>query len=193
MAGFEHGEKLVCLTQVKVSDRTFKAGDDFPYIEMNVEPNLVDSLLSQRKVARATHVGQQMLDELRVERVEKVIRNYEDGRVAVSWPRNEPLPPGVIDGRPEHLRGEVVVADPENAGGDPDGGGDPDSDDENAGGDPDGGDGGDPNAGGGNSAVQIVPADGVGWFNVLVDGIQVNTKKLRKHAAIDLQKEYAGG
>ena len=160
---------------------------------MNVEPNLVDSLLSQRKVARATHVGQQMLDELRVERVEKVIRNYEDGRVAVSWPRNEPLPPGVIDGRPEHLRGEVVVADPENAGGDPDGGGDPDSDDENAGGDPDGGDGGDPNAGGGNSAVQIVPADDVGWFNVLVDGIQVNTKKLRKHAAIDLQKEYAGG
>lgn len=172
MAGFEHGEKLTCLTKVKVNDKTFQAGDDFPYIDLNVDPSLVDSLLSQRKIARAAHVSQQMLAELKVDRTEKIIRNYEDGRVAVSWPKNEPLPPDVIDGRPEHLRGEVVVADPENAGGDPDGGGDP-------------------NAGsGGNSAAQIVPADGVGWFNVLVDGIQVNTKKLRKRDAIKLKEEY---
>lgn len=193
MAGFEHGEKLVCLTKVKVNDKTFQPGEEFPYIDLNVEPALVDSLLSQRKIARAAHVSQQTIAELRVEKVEKIVRNFEDGRVAISWPRNEPLPPGVIDGRPEHLRGEVVEAGPENTGGDPD-----DEDPENTGGDPDGGSDddpeggdntGDPNAGGASS-IQIVPAEGTGWFNVLVDGIQVNTKKLRKRDAIKLKEEY---
>ena len=65
MAGFEHGEKLVCLTKVKVDDKTFQPGDDFPYIDMNVDQALVDSLMSQRKVARAAHVSQETLAELR--------------------------------------------------------------------------------------------------------------------------------
>lgn len=179
MAGFEHGEKLVCLTKVKVNDKTFQAGEAFPYIDLNIDPALVDSLMYQRKIARAAHVSQQMIEELRVERTEKLIKNFPDGRVAVSWPKNEPLPHGVIDGRPEHLRGEVLEGDPEGGDEDPEGG---DEDPENAGGDPEGGDK--------NEAAQIVPADGIGWFNVLVDGIQVNTKKLRKRDAIKLKEEY---
>ena len=194
MAGFEHGEKLVCLTKVKVDDKTFQPGDDFPYIDMNVDPALVDSLMSQRKVARAAHVSQETLAELRKEKVEKIIRNFDDGRVAVSWPRSEPLPPGVIDGRPEHLRGELVAASPAGSDEDPNAGGDDDPNGD--GGDPNGGDddpnaGGDPNADG-DKSIQIVPADGVGWFNVMVDGIPVNTKKLRKRDAIKLKEEYKG-
>lgn len=184
MAGFEHGEKLVCLTKVKVNDKTFQAGEAFPYIDLNIDPALVDSLMSQRKIARAAHVSQQMIEELRVERTEKLIKNFPDGRVAVSWPDDEPLPEGVIDGRPSALKAaeQPLPAPEDDPNYDPDlSEEEPETEPEEETANTDSGKA---------SSVEIVPADGTGWFNVVVDGITVNTKKLRKRDAILLKKEY---
>lgn len=198
MAGFEHGEKLVCLTKVKVNDKTFQAGEAFPYIDLNIDPALVDSLMSQRKIARAAHVSQQMIEELRVERTEKLIKNFPDGRVAVSWPDDEPLPEGVIDGRPSAPKAaEQPLPAPED---DPNY--DPDLSEEEFGEDPEEETESEEEPetepeeetantdSGKASSVKIVPADGLGWYNVEVDGIVVNPKKLRKRDAVLLKKEY---
>lgn len=36
--------------------------------------------------------------------VDKIIKNTNGKRIAVSWPSNEDLPEGVLEGRPTHLR-----------------------------------------------------------------------------------------
>lgn len=38
------------------------------------------------------------------ENVDKVIKNNKGVRTAVSWPSNEDLPEGVLEGRPKHMR-----------------------------------------------------------------------------------------
>lgn len=202
MAGFEHGEKLVCLEKVKVGSSSFQPGDDFPYMDLNVELGLVDSLLSQRKIARKALLSDKVLDALKVVHVEKIIKNFPDGRVAVSWPDHEPLPEGVIDGRPSAFKAaEQPLPLPED---DPNY--DPDLSEEEFGEDPE--EETEPeeesetepeteseeetaNIDSGKAAsVEIVPADGIGWFNVAVDGIIVNTKRLRKRDAVKLREEY---
>ena len=39
-----------------------------------------------------------------MEKVDKIIKNIRGTRIAVSWPSNEDLPLGVLEGRPEHKR-----------------------------------------------------------------------------------------
>lgn len=99
MSGFEIGEKLTCLKDVKIGDEKFPAGDDFPYEEIIIEISLVESLLNKRFLARTCRVTPKMMKELKREKVAKRIRNSPDGRVVVSWPSNEPIPEGCIDGR----------------------------------------------------------------------------------------------
>lgn len=174
MAGFEYGEKLVCLEMVKIGDKGFAPGSDFPYIELKVDAKLIDSLLSQRKVARAAYISPEILEELTIDRTAKVIKNFPDGRVVTSWPKYEPIPKGTIDGRPAHLR--------------PDSSDEESTEDPGTGGDETGENADDPVSDDCN--VQIVETQSKGWFDVIVDGIPVNTKKLREADAIKLKEEY---
>lgn len=100
MAGFEHGEKLVVLKKLEIGNTTFNPGDDFPYEDLVVDMSLVERLLEHRQIARAARVSRAMLAELATVKVKKIIKNYKDKRIAVSWPLDEDLPKGVEEGRP---------------------------------------------------------------------------------------------
>jgi len=99
MSGFEFGEKLTCLKQVKIGREAYAAGEDFPYEEIDVEIDLVESLLNKRFLCRSCRVTPKMLKELKHVNTSKRIRNSPSGRLVVSWPADEPIPEGCIDGR----------------------------------------------------------------------------------------------
>ncbi len=161
MSGFEFGEELTCLKIVKIGRDKYLPGEDFPYEDMDIELSLVESLLNKRSLVRKCRVSPNMMKELKREKVAKRIRNFRGKRIVASWPSNEPIPEGCIDGRPEAIKADVPPEEePESPT--------PDND---------------------VDAVEIVQA-GRGWYNVTVNGSVVNESKLRKAAAEKLKKEY---
>lgn len=197
MAGFEFGEKLTCLKKVKIGNVAYKAGDNFPYEEMAIENDLIDSLLGQKKLARTDRLSARLLAELRVEKVSKRIRNFRGSRVAISWPINEPLPKGVKDGRygadlsklqtedvEEEDEPEVIPVLPtendktpppskETSDNVPEASDEEESEEADL---------------EGIGEVKLVPGSG-GWYDVTVNGVVYNKAKLRKRAANNLVKE----
>lgn len=188
MAGFEFGEALVCLDKVKIGNEVFKPGFDFPYQQKGVSVKLVEQLLNSHKVARKAVLDPDSIKELQREKVRKVIRNYKDGRVAVSWPSDEPIPEGIIDGRPYKDRSAKKASAPvEEPGTGTEDLPEPETeeaedfveeiDEKDLEDLPE------------KPVVEIVPK-GSGWFDVVVGGEVVNEKALRQIQAKKLAKKY---
>ena len=174
MAGFEYGEKLICLQDVIIGSEKYKAGKEFPYEDMEIDLDLVDQLLNQKKLIRASRMNERMLQEIVRDKSPKIIENYKGKRYVMSWPINEDIPEGAIDMRDEIKKAKkkqkeqeeetLIVTE-----------GKEETDEEEKEDD--------------ESVIEVVPADKKGFFNVEVDGVIVNDEPLRKPAAEAMAEE----
>ena len=96
MEQLNYGEELICLREFNINDDTYPAGAVFPYEEMDIDFELVKLLYGQKKIVRKKDLSPEQMTDLRQIQKPKIIKNFSDGRVAVSWPDGEPLPEGVV-------------------------------------------------------------------------------------------------
>ena len=100
MAGFEFGEKLVVLKEIMIDSVGYAPGADFPYENLKLDMDLVERFLDQKLLARKARLDPKYIKEISKVNTAKIIKNERGVRTAVSWPVDEDLAEGVIDGRP---------------------------------------------------------------------------------------------
>lgn len=110
----EYGTELLPKAPFKYDDKTYPPGKPLPYVEEGMDFDIIERLYYQGRLLRADALSPDQIRRIGLVKRPKIIRNFKNGRFAISWPDGEPLPEGVVCEDPEYVSPEELERDQSN-------------------------------------------------------------------------------